>query len=191
MSFMSGIVDARDQVHLGGYPAPFRDLLGLVVEEWAPYLEDATNTVRTTAGAVFACRLWSDVIRLEGAEALATYTDDFFAGTAAVTRHRFGRGTGLYVGTELDGPGVSWLIEQACGVAGVLVDTRTPADIEIVRRTRGDEGWTFLLNHSADPVELDLDLRGIDVLSGTAVAGSLRMEARGVSIIRTPSAVSV
>ena len=40
MSFFSGIVDEDDQVRLGGYPAPFRDLLGLRVEDFLPLSAD-------------------------------------------------------------------------------------------------------------------------------------------------------
>src|SRR5664279_1387423 len=36
VSFFSGIVDSRDHVRLGGYPGAFRDVLGIVVEEFFP-----------------------------------------------------------------------------------------------------------------------------------------------------------
>ena len=36
ITFFSGIVDPCDRVRLGGYPAPWCDLLGLRVEELAP-----------------------------------------------------------------------------------------------------------------------------------------------------------
>ena len=48
MSFFSGIVDENEQIRLGGYPAPFRAMLGLVVEEYAPYQEMQSNTFNTT-----------------------------------------------------------------------------------------------------------------------------------------------
>jgi beta-galactosidase len=57
MTFFSGIVDANDRVLTGGYPAPFRDLLGLWIEEFVPYAEGQSNQVRTAAGVEFACDL--------------------------------------------------------------------------------------------------------------------------------------
>ena len=125
LTFQSGIVDATTRVRLGGYPAPFRDLLGLTVEEFAPYAETQANRVRTSDGQHFTTSLWSDVIRLEGAEPMASYAEDFFAGSAAVTRHRFGAGTGFYAGTQLDREGQAWLIDRVCAEAGVVVDRRT------------------------------------------------------------------
>ena len=42
ITFFSGIVDPADRVRLGGYPAPWRDLLGLRVEELAPLPDGRT-----------------------------------------------------------------------------------------------------------------------------------------------------
>ena len=40
----------------------------------------------------YECDLWCDLVHLEGARALATYGDDFYAGRPAITEHRFGQG---------------------------------------------------------------------------------------------------
>ena len=46
VSFFSGIVDPHDRIRLGGYPAPWRDLLGLRVEEFAPLPEGSGDPAR-------------------------------------------------------------------------------------------------------------------------------------------------
>jgi hypothetical protein len=46
IGFFSGIVDANEHIRLGGYPAPFRKLLGLRVEEFAPMAEGESNAVQ-------------------------------------------------------------------------------------------------------------------------------------------------
>jgi beta-galactosidase len=94
VTFFSAIADEHDHIRLGGYPAPLRRLLGLRVEEFDPYPEGRTN--RALAGeASFGCDLWSDLIDLEGAEALASYGEDFYAGRPAVTRLRLRARGGL------------------------------------------------------------------------------------------------
>jgi beta-galactosidase len=65
LAFFSGIVDERDHIRLGGYPAPFRKLLGLVVPEFWPHAEGETHEV-TLDGERYSCELWSDWIELEG-----------------------------------------------------------------------------------------------------------------------------
>ncbi len=69
VSFFSGIVDTCDRVHLGGYPAPFRRSLGLRVEEFHPLESDSTVGLSHGAGSV-----WSEEVRLEGAEAIEVFT---------------------------------------------------------------------------------------------------------------------
>lgn len=106
MGCFSGIVDEQAQVWLGGYPAPLRTLLGLWVEEWAPHAAGQTGTVRSVDEETFTTRMWSEIIRLEGAEAIARFADDWYADQPAVTRHRFGNGGAYYVGTCLDDAGI-------------------------------------------------------------------------------------
>ncbi|NEA55440.1 hypothetical protein G3I60_15110 [Streptomyces sp. SID13666] len=73
VSFFSGIVDEHDRVHLGGYPAPLRDVLGLYVEEFWPADEGATFPVREAAdgGTSHEGRssadLWREDVVLTGA----------------------------------------------------------------------------------------------------------------------------
>src|SRR5688500_9219973 len=43
MSFFSGIVDGRDHIRLGGYPAPFMELLGLRIEDFVPMAAKERN----------------------------------------------------------------------------------------------------------------------------------------------------
>jgi beta-galactosidase len=156
MSFFSGIVDRNDHVRLGGYPAALSDLLGLVVDELVPYADGQSNRVRSTDGATFESDLWADVVHLEGAEALGEYTADFHAGIPAITLHRFGQGSALYVGTRLEDPGTAWVIERACQAAGVPFGAVLPAGVEVVRRSDGSHGWSFVLNYSEDAVEVPI-----------------------------------
>ena len=79
MSFFSGIVDGHDHIRLGGYPAPFKELLGLRIEDFVPMAAEEGNSLDTHDNDPL-CGLWADLIHLEGAEPLATYTDNFYAG---------------------------------------------------------------------------------------------------------------
>jgi beta-galactosidase len=196
MSFFSGIVDENEHIRLGGYPAPFRDMLGLVIEEYVPYSEWGSNTVRTNDGKQFQCSFWSDVIRLTSAEALATYEHDYYAGNPAVTRNRFGKGTAFHVGTVPDLNGMDWLVEQFCKSAGVKPETSNlPAGIELVRRTNGKQSWLFILNHSGKEVNVERDTlsvsplqhsEGYEILSGAKLDKHLRLAPAGVAIVQIP-----
>jgi beta-galactosidase len=185
MSFFSGIVDENEQIRLGGYPAPFREMLGLVVEEYVPYQEAQTNILRTKDDEHFSCSFWSDVIRLEGAQALATYEQDYYMGSPAITRNPFGKGTAFYVGTIPDPAGMDWLLQQACETAGVQpLSLDAPAGVELSRRSNGDSVWLFMLNHSTEKVAIPFAGQGQDLITGTQVTGIVELDPTGVAVIR-------
>ncbi len=183
-SFFSGIVDENDHVRLGGYPAPFQSLLGLSVEEVAPYPETQTNTIQTVDGQRFGCSLWSDIIRLQGAEVLAHYLHDYYAGRPAATRCRFGQGASFYLGTALTPEGLSWLLARAAVEAGLSAAAPVAAGVELVRRTDGERTWLFALNYSNETVEVTLNQPGQDLFSGAKLEQSLRLGPTEVAIIQ-------
>jgi beta-galactosidase len=184
MSFFSGIVDENEQVRLGGYPAPFRETLGLSIEEYVPYWETQSNTIRTMDQKQFNCSFWSDIIHLKSAQALANFERDYYAGSPAITRNQFGKGTAFYVGTVLDQSGMDWMIDHVCATAGVKpVASNLPAGVELLRRTNGTLSWLFALNHSTEPVNLSMEGTGQDFLTGKEVTGSIELEPLGVAVI--------
>ena len=183
MSPLSGIADARDHIYPGFYPAPFRKLLGLKIEEFDPYPLDQTNQIHTGDGKQFATHLWSDIIELEGAQAIATYESDFYAGRPAITRHSLGSGHSYYLGTCLGADGMAWLLGRALGEAGVHSPLAAPAGVEIGRRTDGTQQFTFLLNHNDYAVEIDLPGPVRDLLGGNVARGTLALGAFGAAIL--------
>jgi beta-galactosidase len=175
MSFFSGIADTHGHVRLGGYPAPLRTLLGLRVEEFAPYAAGATNTVYTDDEHTYGCDLWSDVIDLEGAEAIGRYADSFYAHRPAITRHGFGVGRSYYIGTRLDAAGMAWLLGRVCDEVN-LRPPLSPPGVEVVCRADDTRSWLFLLNHTTEPVELALE-------DGGQACRTLQIEPFGVAIV--------
>lgn len=183
MSFFSGIVDENEHIRLGGYPAPFREMLGLSVEEYAPYSDRQTNTIRTADGNQFQCTFWADVIHLKSAKALATFEQDYYTGGAAITHNQFGKGNAFYIGTQPERSGIAWLLSYACVTAGVQ-SRNLPAGIELLQRSNGTSTWLFVLNHSNEKVTVPLEQKGKDLLTGTEAIGSLKLEPKGVAILQ-------
>src|SRR5580698_3667939 len=190
ISFFSGIVDPDDRIRLGGYPAPWRGLLGLRVEEFAPLTEGAVVRLDGEAGdagdagangdeRLAVGRVWQDAIDLHGAEPLLRYAEGRLAGQAAVTRHTYGRGEAFYLGTLPDRATLRVLVEQACRYAGVEFRTDLPAGVEAVRR--GDH--LFLISHLDRPVELDLGGKSLDLLTSDIVGPAVVLGPRGVLVL--------
>lgn len=187
VSFFSGVVDENDAVHAGGFGAPLRDVLGLTVEEFLPLRAGDAARLRWTWGEEreIVADVWADDIALEGAQVVASYLDGPAAGGPAVTRNRFGDGTAWYVSTRLG------IDELAPVLAAVYDDARVVPpghahDVEVVTRRGADADYVVALNHSDDDAKVRLG-DGVELLTGTRVAGALDLPAGAVAVVRRPT----
>jgi beta-galactosidase len=185
LTFFSGIVEGNEHIRPGGYPASFRKMLGLTVEEYFVLPEGLTNTVCVSGGCEFSCFQWSDVIRAQGCESLATYKNDYHAGLPAIARHNFGNGLVCYLGTELESAGIDWLLDLLCAESGVLpVVQNLPAGGEALRRSKDGKSWLFLLNHTGAKTQIPLETKGWSLLTGDEINYSVDLETNGVAVIK-------
>ncbi|HEY4277644.1 MAG TPA: beta-galactosidase [Conexibacter sp.] len=193
MSFFSGIVDPDDRVRLGGYPAPFRDLLGLRIDEFWPLGEDQRIDVRFNDDVdvdgdadAHAAELWADVIVPEGAQTVAAYRDAGPLGDVpAVTVHDFGAGRAWYVGARLDEAAMRTVVRRALDEAGVQPPLPgLPDAVEAVVRTTAEGPLLFLLNHGDGERTLALPAPMTDLLAGDEPAPQVTLAPRGVAVLR-------
>ncbi len=187
MGFFSGIVDENEHILLGGYPAPFRRLLGLRVEDFdalAPGQANGLLLPDLLSHEPFSCNLWSDLIELEGAETIATFASEFYAGRPAVTRHHFGNGVSYYLGTRPDNLFMDWLLLRACDEAGVARAAEIQPHVEIMRRESDTASYLFILNHNAHEVTYMLAAPAFDMLSQANCAAEIVVGPYGVALLR-------
>lgn len=183
MSFFSGIVNEHDHIWLGGYPAPFRKMLGLTVEEFVPFMPGQTSAVDLD-GPEASCSLWADVIHLEGAQELGTFTHEFYSGKPALTRNQFGKGVAYYLGTRFPMETMQKIFEQIYAEADVSAVLSVPLGVEVVLRESDDGSYLCLLNHTSEPVTVNLgDYRGEDLITGQMLDAEITIETYGVRIV--------
>jgi beta-galactosidase len=169
VTYFSGIVDERDRIRLGGYPGAFRDVLGVLSEEFGPLKPGDTVTLSNDQKAA----LWTERLRTTTASVVATYEDGPMAGLPAITRNEYGAGTAWYVATKTD---MSELLAEA---SGRMSDE---SDAEVVRRTGGGRSYLFVINHGTELVQHPA--RGEDLVTGEKVDGVLTVQGGGVAVVR-------
>ncbi|KAK1176840.1 beta-galactosidase [Streptomyces sp. NBS 14/10] len=178
----AGAVDEHHHARLGGYPvAPLREALGIRVEEYRPLA--AAQALELSDGT--RGTHWSEVLRLEGATPVASWTSGMLAGQAAVTRHQFGKGSAWYLSTRLEEDAYAALLGQVLAAAGVGPEIAdAPPGVEAVRRHADDgRSWLFLLNHS--DTDQRLPVTGHDLLTDEPVGHhGLTLPARGAAVLR-------
>ena len=185
MGFFSGIVDSFEHIHLGGYPAPFADMLGLRVADWLPLADGEVVEVVFAGGGKGHGDLWSELIEPSGANVMASFAGGRVDKRAAVTKHEFGKGTAYYVGTRLDQGSMARVLRTVWTDAGVRPELEAPAGVEVMRRTDGHRSILFLLNHRASAVDVPLAQAGTNLIDGNQVhAGLFQLAPYGAAVIR-------
>jgi beta-galactosidase len=190
MSFFSAMADARGHARRGGTPGGLRVVFGIRVEEFCPLPRDARVTLSDGesgdggSGAGESGAVWSERLRAEGAEVVASYADGPLAGLPAITRNTFGNGVAWYVSTSLGQRAHDRLIARVLAGAGVPpVVPGSPPGLEAVRRQgEGGRSWLFVLNHTGGAGVVEAS--GVELLSGRRVSGPLEIAPGGVAVVR-------
>ena len=184
VSFFSAIVDENDAVHDGGFAAPLREVLGLVVEEFLPLRAGMRTRVDWTWGEPreLVSGVWQDDIAVDGAEVVARYLDGPAAGGPAITRHRHGGGTAWYVSTPLGIDDLRPVLEAVYQDAG-LTPPDLPEELEVVTRRGEHADYVVAVNHGAEDLKLPVN-GGVELLSGAPVGGLLDLPAGAVAVVR-------
>lgn len=183
-SYFSGIVDEHDLVDCGGYPGRLRELLGVWVEE-SDALPFGEQNAITYSGTRYPADLMCDLMHLEGAQALANYEEDFYAGTPAVTVNKYGLGKAYYVGTHSDEMFYQTWMRELFAQTGISPIQHTPAGVEAAVRENAGGRYLFLLNHTAEEKTVVLEESYKDLLNGRTYAKQeeIVLEARGVYLL--------
>ncbi len=181
--FMSGIVDQSDNVHLGGYPGPLRKLCGVWAEEIDALAPEQANVLRFSDGGECKCNLLCDILHLEGAEAIASYGEDFYAGTPAVTRNQFGKGIVYYVGTQPDHDGLDNILSRLASDAKLKPVIEESTSLEVTRRVKDGKDYFFVMNFTGKEQAVPEKFAGkVDLLTGEKIGTAL--EAFGTLVVR-------
>ena len=190
-TFFSGIVDENDLVYLGGYPGPLRKMLGIWAEEIDALTPTQSNSVVFSAPfgdlhGSYGCRLLCDRIHAEGADVLATYGSDFYAGEPAITVNSFGQGQAYYLATALDPDALTGFVQKLCDDKGIAPPVpNAPPGVEALPRVSPQgETMLYLLNHNAHAVTQPLPEGSYtNLLTSQTLSGEAALDAYGVLIL--------
>ncbi|MDY7989364.1 beta-galactosidase [Paenibacillus polymyxa] len=194
-TYWSGIVDEHDLCFLGGFPGPLRKTLGIWSEEIDGLHDHDRNHIKPVEGneldlqgeyeAVELC----DLIHTEGAEVLAVYGSDFYAGRPALTVNRLGQGKAYYIASRNIGLFHSHFYRSLIDDAGIskALNVKLPHGVNTAIRTDGVHDYIFILNFTHEPQKITLDGRTYaDMLENHAIEDdSVQLDAYAVKVLKT------
>ncbi len=176
-TYMSGIVDQSDNVHLGGYPGPLRELAGIWVEEIDALAPEQSNGVSLVNEELSGTsNLVSDLIHLENAEALAHYTSNFYAGMPAVTKNTFGDGTVYYFGGQLEDQLQDQLFKTIVEESDITPVIEEATKLEIACRENEEAKFFVIINFHEEAQPLpEMFVGKTDLLTGEVLSSEMML----------------
>jgi len=169
----SGFKDELGHARMAELPGLLRPICGVAVADFTMLKEPVGVELR---GRHLQALLFAEILRAEGAEVIATYTDHYFAGKPAAVRHRLGEGQAIYWGSYFTAETVGRLLGLTPNLKPYIdADSR----VEVVRR--GD--LLFVLNHEPTDRHIYPARTYRDLISGATIADVAEVPGYGVMIL--------
>jgi beta-galactosidase len=187
-TYFSGMADEHDLVTTKGYPGELRSLCGLWVEETDALPADQFNRLIIKDGPLagtWKADLLCDIIHPEGAQTIACYADDFYAGTPAVCRNSHGKGCVWYFGSRPEAALADLFTAEICGECGIKPVFPRQEGIEATLRIKEEKKFIFVLNHNNTETEIVIPFACKDLLTDKTFSADSRyvLPAAGVLIL--------
>ena len=195
MTYWSAVVDESDLCFLGGIPGDgLREVFGVREEESQSYFPDESVTIAMGIGnalgmdglytAVDTC----SVIHAEGSQVLATYVDDYFAGSPALTVNSYGRGKAYYMASRNEARFLTDFYSKLISDLSIerVVDADLPEGVTAQLRTDGQTKYTFLMNFNDRQESIELDATYTNLLTGETVGATATLVPYGVMVLTKP-----
>ena len=181
-TYFTGWVNENTLCWLGGFPGDgLAKVFGLRADEIDTLYPSQTNAVNL-GDTTYKVNDYAEILTPDTAQSLASYTQDFYANTPAITINQYGKGTAIYVGARLEHEGNIAIATKAMEKASIPVN-RLPQDVEYHLRSGGDKKLGFWLNWGVAPATVNLPAPGTDLLSGKDVSKTLTLEPKTATVI--------
>ncbi|ETY75332.1 beta-galactosidase [Lactiplantibacillus fabifermentans] len=185
-TYITGVVDRNYLAYLGGGIPDLTATYGIKVAETDTLYPKQHNQLRADTYQKYAVNDYAEIIDLAGAESLATYTEDFYAGSPALTQNTVGAGTAYYMAARGEQAFLADFYQQLDEKLKLsptlpIKTLGTPVSIQV--REDSQAKYYFVINFSHEPQTLTLATELTDVLANNhPVSGQQSLAAYGVRI---------
>ena len=179
-TYISAMVNENDLCYVGGFPgAGLKEVFGIWNEETDTLYPEDVNTVRLTDGTEYKAVDYCELVHTEGAEVLATYTEDFYAGMPALTVNNYGNGKAYYQAFRDDGAFSDMLVSRLlceCGINGVF-SGKMPDGVTAHSRTDGKNTYIFIQNFTNEEKNIETERELLNSENNERVSGIITLKA--------------
>ncbi|MFG1627421.1 beta-galactosidase [Kribbella sp. NPDC049227] len=177
VTYLSGIADPANRIIAGGYPGAFRDLVGVVAEEFHPLLHGDSR--RLDNG--WTATVWTEHLHVRDADVLASIAEGELEGVPAVTRRTLGLGSVTYLSVHLEEDDLQRFADLVLEYVDVAPVAEASDGVEVVRRSGESGRYLFVINH--EDADGHVVTTGTDLVSGDRVAGRVVVPAGAILVV--------
>ncbi|MGP3778059.1 beta-galactosidase [Halanaerobium saccharolyticum] len=189
-TYWSGIVNETDLCFEGGFPGQLKELFGIWSEELDVLYDGDSNEVQfkkenqLNLEGKYQAEIFCDLIHPQGAEILAEYKSDFYAGRAALTVNNYSRGKAYYVASRNEEEFVDEFYYKLIDDLELnrVLDIELPSGVTAQKRSDGQKEYIFLMNFSDQKQKLDLKNNYQSLISGQKLS-EIGLAAYGVDVL--------
>ena len=182
-TYMTGYVNENSLCYEGGFPGNgLKDLFGIINDEIDTLYPSDRNGISMN-GETLTVKDYAELLRLIDAEAIGTYTDDFYKDMPAITCKKYGKGKAYYQAARIVNEDMGKLVRLLLSDAGINTKD-LPSGIEYHARFTDECTYEFYFNVGEAPAEVT-GLKGTDILSGEDLNGSVTILPKRYIILRT------
>ncbi len=192
-TYWTGLVDEDDRLFDTSFPGPLAPMLGIENEETDILYPDEHAGVEALPGnslgleGGWKATTFCALIESKGAEVLARYTSEFYAGSPAVTRNLYGKGTAYYIGFRAGHDFHAAFYGKLATQLGLqrALEAPLPEGVTVQVREDGESRFLFLMNFSGVEAVVELgSVNATELVSGQANVKQVYLEPYGVEILR-------
>ena len=180
----SGYKDSRGQCVMEKLPGMLKEVTGTDIPEYT-FISPAEGGKVTVdwEGTSIEAAVFSDLLAPEeGAEVVASYTSNYYAGTPAMIRHSYGKGQAYYFGGAFTEKTAEVFLEKLGVIDPYREIVEAPAGCEIAVREKDGTKYLFVLNYGKEPAKVVLKQQAEDLFAGCKAQGVQTVEGYGTRV---------
>lgn len=179
----SGYKDLTGKCVMLPQPGLLQRLTGTDVRDFTFTSPNEDDTFAVWDGQRLETPVFNDILTaLEGTAVLAAYGGSYYAGRAALTEHRSGKGRVLHFGSTFTRDTVKRLLEYTGVLEPFRKWVRAPEGVEVVLRRKGERRFLFVLNFQAVEQTVTLERPATLLYTGQEVHGDILFPPFGTAV---------
>lgn len=173
----TGLKDSTGACVMSSTPGLLSDMTQTEVNDFTIIGPKDQNVSMNWNGRLLDTGTFNEVITpLENAHVLAIYTDNYYAGEAALTETHYGKGTVLHYGGTFTRENVKVLLEYAGIIEPEKNSIQLPEECELIIREKGNNKYCFVLNYDNQPQAITLKQDFIDMDTNQKTNGVITLK---------------